>query len=90
MMNSVDQNVQELTRQKSLISLEQILTLKKRITFLIQRVDVASYCDQSRASSAITPLFRLAESLLLQTMTNNWPVNHTAIVQHAYQKAFSY
>jgi hypothetical protein len=36
MMNSVDQNVQEVTRQKSLISLEQILTRQKRITFLIE------------------------------------------------------
>lgn len=90
MMNSVDQNMQEVTRQKLLISLEQILTRQKRITFLIQREDVSSCCDQSRASSAVARLFPLAESLLSQTMTNNWQVNHTAIAQHAYQKAFSY
>ena len=64
--------------------------MEEILTFLIESAGALSYCDQSRASSAITPLSLLAGILLLQTMTNNWRVNHKAIVRHAYQKAFSY
>ncbi len=94
MMNPVNLNVREAMRQKSLIYSGDILTReasskRKLITFLTERAGAASCCDQSRASSATTPLFHLSEIPLWQTMTNSWLVNHTAVFQHAYQKAFS-